>query len=109
MASTLEPIRRASVEVISEAFTIAGELNAKVVIHPGYSAWTEGKELSLLALRRSLTEIGTAADDSGVTFFVENMPKWPYFFFCTPPKTTRILMTATSVWMSGMHFCPGGP
>ncbi|KAF1075735.1 sugar phosphate isomerase/epimerase [Methanogenium sp. MK-MG] len=84
IASTLEPIRRASVEVISEALSIAGELNAKVVIHPGYSAWTEGKVFSLQALRRSLGEIGTTADDSGVTFFIENMPKWPYFLFCTP-------------------------
>ncbi len=84
IASTLEPIRRASVEVISEAFTIAGELNANVVIHPGYSAWMGGRVSSLRALRFSLDEIRRAADDSGVTYFVENMPKWPYFFFCTP-------------------------
>lgn len=84
IASTLEPIRRASVEVISEALTIGGELNADVVIHPGYSAWTGGRVSSLRALRTSLDEIAMAADNSGVGFFVENMPKWPYFFFCTP-------------------------
>lgn len=84
IASTLEPIRRASVEVISDALTIAGELSADVVIHPGYSAWLGGKASSIRALRRSLDEIMAVADDGGVTFFVENMPKWPYFFFCTP-------------------------
>ncbi len=84
IASTLEPIRRASVEVISESLTIAGELNANVVIHPGYCAWAGGRALSLRALRHSLDEIRMVADDSGITFFVENMPKWPYFFFCTP-------------------------
>jgi sugar phosphate isomerase/epimerase len=84
IASTLEPIRRASVEVLSEAFAIAGELNANVVIHPGYSAWMGGRASSLQALRLSLGEIRNVSDDSGVTFFIENMPKWPYFFFCTP-------------------------
>ncbi|WAI00940.1 sugar phosphate isomerase/epimerase family protein [Methanogenium organophilum] len=84
VASTLEPIRRASVEVVSEALTIAGELNANVVIHPGYCAWAGGKVSSLRALRHSLDEIAAVADDTGVTFFVENMPKWPYFFFSTP-------------------------
>ena len=84
IASTLEPIRRASVEVISEAFAIAGELNANVVIHPGYSAWMGGRASSLQALRLSLDSIRTRADDYGVSFYIENMPKWPYFFFCTP-------------------------
>ena len=84
IASTLEPIRRASVEVIAEALGIAGELNADVVIHPGYAAWLGGRVLSIRALRRSLDEIIAVADDGGTTFYVENMPKWPYFFFCTP-------------------------
>ena len=84
IASTLEPIRRASVEVISVALGIAGELHANVVIHPGYCAWAGGRALSLRALHRSVDEIRMVAEESGVTFFVENMPKWPYFFFCTP-------------------------
>ncbi|WFN35105.1 sugar phosphate isomerase/epimerase [Methanogenium sp. S4BF] len=84
IASTLEPIRLASVEVISEALTIAGELNANVVIHPGYSAWIGGRVSSLQALRLSLDDVLTRADENGVTIFIENMPKWPYFFFCTP-------------------------
>ncbi|MDE4907189.1 sugar phosphate isomerase/epimerase [Methanogenium marinum] len=84
IASNLEPIRRASVEVISVALGIAGELNANVVIHPGYCAWAGGRALSLQALHHSLDEIRGVAADSGVTFYVENMPKWPYFFFCTP-------------------------
>lgn len=84
IASTLEPIRRASVEVIAGALTIGGELNADVVIHPGYAAWMGGRVSSIRELRRSLDEIMAVADDAGVTFFVENMPKWPYFFFCTP-------------------------
>ena len=35
LASLLEPIRRASVEVIEQCFLIAAEVNAGVVVHPG--------------------------------------------------------------------------
>lgn len=84
IASTLEPIRRASVQVISEALAIAGDLNAKVVIHPGYCAWSGGRCASLRALRLSLDDILIGAEDCGVPVCIENMPKWPYFFFCTP-------------------------
>ena len=41
IASLLEPIRQASVEVIEQCFLIAAELNAGVVVHPGYFAWAE--------------------------------------------------------------------
>ena len=36
LASLLEPIRRASVVVMEECFAIAAEVNAPVVVHPGY-------------------------------------------------------------------------
>jgi sugar phosphate isomerase/epimerase len=84
IASTLEPIRRGSVEVISEALSIAGELNANVVVHPGYAAWTGGRDISLQALHRSLDAILDRADENGITIYIENMPHWVYFIFCTP-------------------------
>jgi len=41
IASLLEPIRRASVEVVRQCFVIAAEVNAGVVVHPGYFACAE--------------------------------------------------------------------
>ncbi|MFA5395927.1 MAG: sugar phosphate isomerase/epimerase family protein [Methanogenium sp.] len=84
IASTLEPIRRGSVEVILECLTLAGEINANVVVHPGYSAWVGERDASLQALRHSLEVIRARADENGITIYIENMPKSPYFFFCTP-------------------------
>ncbi len=84
IASTLEPIRRGSVEVILESVAIAGEINANVIVHPGYSAWRGGRDASFQALRRSLDTILARADENGVTIYIENMPKSRYFIFCTP-------------------------
>jgi sugar phosphate isomerase/epimerase len=44
IASLLEPIRRASVEVTGQCFEVAADVGASVIIHPGYFAW----ELDLL-------------------------------------------------------------
>lgn len=80
IASLLEPIRRASVEVLTQTFAVAAEIGADVVIHPGYYAWREERERAVERFRQSLDELRAAADDLSVTFFVENMGDWEYFF-----------------------------
>ena len=80
IASILEPIRRASVEVLTQTFSIAAEIGADVVIHPGYYAWRQERERAVEKFRQSLGELTAAADDLSVTFFVENMGNWEYFF-----------------------------
>ena len=80
IASILEPIRRASVEVLTQTFAIAAEVGADVVIHPGYYAWSQERERAAGRFRQSLDELTAAADDLSVTFFVENMGNWEYFF-----------------------------
>ena len=84
IASQLPPIRRASVEVIAASFAIAAEVDAPVVIHPGYASWEGGRKGAGARMRLSLEELGGYAQDMGVTFAVENMPRWPYFFLTTP-------------------------
>ncbi|NLA38732.1 MAG: sugar phosphate isomerase/epimerase [Methanomicrobiales archaeon] len=84
IASVLEPIRRASVEVLTQTFSIAAEVGADVVIHPGYYAWLQDRERATERFRRSLDELKAAADDLSVTFFVENMANWDYFFLRSP-------------------------
>lgn len=80
IASLLEPIRRASVEVLTETFAIAAEVGADVVVHPGYYAWREERDRAAGKFQQSLDELKAAAADLSVTFFVENMGNWEYFF-----------------------------
>ncbi|HOB18951.1 MAG TPA: sugar phosphate isomerase/epimerase family protein [Candidatus Methanoculleus thermohydrogenotrophicum] len=84
IASILEPIRRASVEVLTQTFSIAAEIGADVVIHPGYYAWRQEQELAMEKFRQSLGELTVAASELSVTFFVENMANWEYFFLRYP-------------------------
>jgi sugar phosphate isomerase/epimerase len=38
IACLFEPVRRASVEVMTDCFSVAAEIGAAVVLHPGYFA-----------------------------------------------------------------------
>ncbi|MFZ1126794.1 sugar phosphate isomerase/epimerase family protein [Methanoregula sp.] len=90
LASLLEPIRRASVTVMAECFAIAAEVNAPVVVHPGYFAWPEEREQSELQLKRSLADLSCAAREYSVQYTVENMGNWEYFLLKTPAELPLI-------------------
>jgi sugar phosphate isomerase/epimerase len=83
IASLLEPIRRASVEVIGQCMTIAAEVNAALVVHPGYFAWAEERKKAEQQLRVSLDELTRMSHDTSVSFFIENMGNWDYFLLKT--------------------------
>ncbi|QSZ66300.1 sugar phosphate isomerase/epimerase [Methanofollis aquaemaris] len=85
IASTLEPIRRASVEVITDCFSIAAEVGADVVIHPGYFAWEADKEEARRQFGRSLDELSGAAMERSINYAVENMA-WEFFLLQTPDE-----------------------
>ncbi|MDH7592758.1 MAG: sugar phosphate isomerase/epimerase family protein [Methanomicrobiales archaeon] len=90
IASSLEPIRRGSVEVLSQAFRMAAEVDAPVVIHPGYWTWKEERERALHQFTRSLEELLDAAEELSVTFYVENMGNWDYFLLRYPEEVGLI-------------------
>jgi sugar phosphate isomerase/epimerase len=90
IASLLEPIRRASVEVIAQCFRIAAEVNAGVVVHPGYFAWTEERTKAEQQLTKSLSDLSSLAKEYSVRFFIENMGNWEYFFLKTPDELPLI-------------------
>lgn len=90
LASLLEPIRRASVEVIAECFAIAAKVDAVVVVHPGYFAWPEERAQAEQQLTRSLAELSAAAREYGIAYSVENMGNWEYFFLKTPAELPLI-------------------
>lgn len=85
IASTLEPIREASVQVIEDCFSIAAEVDADVVVHPGYFAWPADRERAHRQFVRSLGELSAAADERSIRYAVENMA-WDFFFLQTPDE-----------------------
>lgn len=86
IASVLEPIRRASVEVTGQCIALAGEVNGTVVVHPGYFAWEEEREKALKQFKKSLSELNRIASDRSVTYYLENMGNWNYFFLRFPDE-----------------------
>ena len=90
IASILEPIRKASVEVTCQCFSIAAEVSGTVVIHPGYFAWEEDREKARRQFLRSLSDLIRIADDLSVTFYIENMGNWNYFFLRFPDELDMI-------------------
>jgi sugar phosphate isomerase/epimerase len=86
IASLLEPIRRASVEVTGQCFEVAADVGASVIIHPGYFAWEEERPRAELQLRRSIHDLTHMAEDLGIRFFIENMGNWNYFFLRCPDE-----------------------
>ena len=66
IASLLEPIRRASVEVTGQCFAIAAEVNAGVVVHPGYFAWVEEREKAEKQCRKSIGELKCLSGEHGI-------------------------------------------
>lgn len=90
IASTLEPIRRASVEVTVDCFSVAAEVGADVVLHPGYFAWPGERDAAVRQLTRSLHDLGEAAEERSIRFSVENMGDWDYFFLRSPEDIALI-------------------
>ncbi|MCQ8893103.1 MAG: sugar phosphate isomerase/epimerase [Methanolinea sp.] len=110
IASLLEPIRRASVEVIEHCLDLAGEVGAPVVIHPGYFAWEQEREPALRQMELSLRELKAYAADHGVTFYIENMGNWNYFFLRTPQELDIIdgIGLALDVGHAHLNHCLPG-
>ena len=98
---------RASVEVIEQCFLIAAEVNAGVVVHPGYFAWAEERTKAERQLVTSMTELTCIANEYSVPYFIENMGNWDYFFLKTPDELSLIGDTpfALDVGHAHLNFC----
>ncbi|MGD0535002.1 MAG: sugar phosphate isomerase/epimerase family protein [Methanoregula sp.] len=84
IACVFEPVRKASVEVMTDCFTVAAEIGAPVVLHPGYFAWENERELANRQFKKSLSELTGAARELSVTFSFENMGGMNFFNLRTP-------------------------
>ena len=90
IASLLEPIRRASVEVMAQCFAIAAEVDAGVIIHPGYFAWAQERDRAIRQLQQSLAELTRLAKEHSIPYYIENMGNWDYFLLKQPSELSII-------------------
>lgn len=90
IASLLEPIRRASVEVMGQCMKIAAEVDASIVVHPGYFAWAEERDKACRQLERSIDDLTTLSREFSVPFFIENMGNWEHFLLKVPDELPLI-------------------
>jgi sugar phosphate isomerase/epimerase len=93
--------------VIEECFLIAAEINAGVVVHPGYFAWKEERKKAEQQLMTSMADLTGLANEYSVPFFIENMGNWDYFFLKTPDELPLIGDTpfALDVGHAHLNFC----
>jgi len=97
IASLFEAIRTASVQVMTDCFSVAAEVGAGVVMHPGYFAWEQERVQAGRQFKKSLHELCTAARELSLTFWFENMGDMNFFNLRTPSDLDRI---------EGCGFCP---
>jgi len=90
IACLFEPVRRASVEVMTDCFAVAAEIGASVVLHPGYFAWELEREQADRQFIKSLSELSAAARELSITFYFENMGDMNFFNLRTPEDLSII-------------------
>ncbi len=90
IASLFEAIRTASVQVMTDCFSVAAEVGAGVVMHPGYFAWEQERVQAGRQFKKSLHELCTAARELSLTFWFENMGDMNFFNLRTPSDLDRI-------------------
>jgi len=90
IASLFEPIRTATVRVMTDCFAVAAETGAGVVMHPGYYAWEQERNQADRQFKKSLNELCDAARELSLTFWFENMGDMNFFNLRTPTDLDRI-------------------
>ncbi len=88
IASLLEPIRKASIEVMTQCFAIATKVNAGVVVHPGYFAWAEERERAERQLAKSLSELSRLGEEYSVQVLYRKYGKLGIFSLKNTGRTS---------------------
>jgi len=85
IASINERIRQAAVEVLSDTMAACARIGAgHIVVHPGYSPYTQVRDRSHSALLRSLDDLAFLQEEYGVRVCIENMGQWECCHFRDP-------------------------
>jgi len=107
IASIFETIRRASIEVTLDCFSVAAEIGANIVVHPGYFAWEQEHSSARRQFNKSLQELTRAAEDLSLAFYLENMGDMDYFFLRKPYELDLLGETgfALDVGHANLNHC----
>jgi sugar phosphate isomerase/epimerase len=85
LASTNERVRRTGIGVIGDLCEICDAISAStLVVHPGYSAWSQVHAESYAALLRSLDDLAVLQASYRVRIAPENMGSWECCHFRSP-------------------------
>ncbi len=85
IASSFEPMRRASIAVLRETAEAGDRIGAEtLVIHPGFCLYPDERDASTAAMLRSFAELGEMQEEFSVRFAVENLGSWDCCRFQTP-------------------------
>jgi len=102
-ASVIEPIREAAVDVIKQRFSIATEIEAQVVIHPGYVTFPTDLPKAKQQLSRSLTELMISAQNLGISFMVRNAGNTDLALLRKPDELSSISTVPLSLDIGNAH------
>ncbi|MEN6610089.1 MAG: sugar phosphate isomerase/epimerase family protein [Methanoregulaceae archaeon] len=92
LGSTNDRIRSFGIQVLDELCGICDLLNAEnLVVHPGYTAWSQSAGESQAAFLRSLADLSRLQEEHDVRIAVENMGSWECCHFRTPDTLPQIV------------------
>lgn len=95
IASISEEERKLSIDIIKETFSVASEINAPVVIHPGTFSKSYELKNARKSMIKSLSEIYSESIKTGVVYYIENMNnKNKGHSFLKRPRDLRLLNKA---------------
>jgi len=102
-ASILEPVRQASVAAITERFSAAAEVNADVIINPGYLTAPSEFALARRQLSRSGQDLINAAEQYGIRFLFRNTGRWQNYLLRTPEDLTMVSQVPLALDIGHAH------
>jgi sugar phosphate isomerase/epimerase len=102
-ASIHEPIRQAAVSVIMERFAFAAEINADVIVNPGFLSAQHEFALARRQLSRSSQDLLHAADQYGIRFLFRNTGRWEKYLLRTPEDISMISQVPLALDIGHAH------
>lgn len=103
LASIHEPLRQASVAVITERFAFAAEVAADVIVNPGYISAPSEFALARRQLARSSQDLIRAANEYGIRFLYRNSGRWENYLLRTPEDMTMISQVPIALDIGHAH------
>jgi sugar phosphate isomerase/epimerase len=102
-ASIHEPVRQAAVSVITERFAFAAEINADVIINPGYISTLSEFAYARRQLSRSSSDLLNAAEQYGIRFLFRNSGRWQNYLLRTPEDLSMISQVPLALDIGHAH------